>query len=203
MRWRLAVEAAERRALVARDHRAGVQSTAAVGAVLVERQPDEPLEARDQHAALVEDVLVVGEISRRMPSSRPQHGGSARRRWRSCDRPGRAGVRRLTSSGSPFPPTRTYGQANLPFTVHGSQRRDRLKEWGVGYMVKHHDHCYPAAPQAEHRPRRRRPRADRRAPGSGDRPADSGCGRPLDGARPRARRDAAQATRAGCARHSA
>ena len=47
-RWRceLLVEAAERRALVAGDERAGVQAAARVGAVLVEREPDERLDAR-------------------------------------------------------------------------------------------------------------------------------------------------------------
>jgi hypothetical protein len=36
-----------------------VQAAAAVGAVLVERKADEALEARQQDAALLEDVLVV------------------------------------------------------------------------------------------------------------------------------------------------
>ena len=90
----LAVKAAERRALVARDHRAGVQSAAAVGAMLVERQPDEPLQARDQCPALVEHVLVVegdlppdaltapavaGAAEARAVAGRPATGLAARR----------------------------------------------------------------------------------------------------------------------------
>ena len=55
----LLVEATERRALVAGDHRAGVEAAAAVGAVLVERQADEALEPGQEDAALLEDVLVV------------------------------------------------------------------------------------------------------------------------------------------------
>ena len=55
----LLVEAAERRALVAGDHRAGHEPAAEVGAVLVERKPDEALEAGQEDAALLEDVLVV------------------------------------------------------------------------------------------------------------------------------------------------
>ncbi len=55
----LLVEPAERRALVAGDHRAGVKPAAAVGAVLVERQAHEALHAREEDPALLEDVLVV------------------------------------------------------------------------------------------------------------------------------------------------
>ena len=55
----LLVEAAERRALVAGDHRAGVQAAAGIRAVLVERKADEPLKARQEDAAVLEDVLVV------------------------------------------------------------------------------------------------------------------------------------------------
>ena len=59
LRAELLVEAAERRALVAGDHRAGHEAAAAVGAVLVEREPDEALEAGEEDASLLEDVLVV------------------------------------------------------------------------------------------------------------------------------------------------
>ena len=55
----LLVEAAERRALVARDHRPGHEAAAKVGAVLVEREADEALEAGEEDAALLEDVLVL------------------------------------------------------------------------------------------------------------------------------------------------
>jgi hypothetical protein len=55
----LLVEPAERRALVAGDHRARHEAAAKVGAVLVERQPDEALKPGEEDAALLEDVLVV------------------------------------------------------------------------------------------------------------------------------------------------
>ncbi len=55
----LLVEPAERRALVARDHRAGVEAAGAVGAVLVENEAHEPLHAGEQHAAVGQQVLVV------------------------------------------------------------------------------------------------------------------------------------------------
>ena len=55
----LLVEPAERRALVAGDHRAGVQAAAAVGAVLIECEPDEALHAGQQRAPVLEQVLVV------------------------------------------------------------------------------------------------------------------------------------------------
>ena len=56
---KLDVEPAERRALVARDQRAGREPAAPVGAVLVEHEAHERLHARDQDAALLEHVLVV------------------------------------------------------------------------------------------------------------------------------------------------
>ena len=56
---KLLVEPAERRALVARHERAGVQAAVAVGAMLVEHQPHEPLDAGEEHPALLEQVLVV------------------------------------------------------------------------------------------------------------------------------------------------
>jgi hypothetical protein len=55
----LLVEPAQRRALIARDHRARVKAAGAVGAVLVEHETHEPLQAGEEHAALVEQVLVV------------------------------------------------------------------------------------------------------------------------------------------------
>jgi 2-phospho-L-lactate guanylyltransferase (CobY/MobA/RfbA family) len=55
----LLVEPAQGRALVARDHRAGVEAAGAVGAVLLEREPHEALHAREENAALGEQVLVV------------------------------------------------------------------------------------------------------------------------------------------------
>ena len=55
----LLVKAPERRALIARDHRAGRQARAAVGAMLVEHHAHEPLDAGEEDAALVEDVLVL------------------------------------------------------------------------------------------------------------------------------------------------
>ena len=56
---KLLVEPAQRRALIARHERAGVQAAGTIGAVLVEHQPHQPLHAREQHPALVEQVLVV------------------------------------------------------------------------------------------------------------------------------------------------
>ncbi len=55
----LLVEAAERRALVAGDEGAGVQAAAAIGAVLVEQQAHERLDAGEQDAALVELVAIL------------------------------------------------------------------------------------------------------------------------------------------------
>jgi hypothetical protein len=55
----LDVEPAERRALVARDQRAGGEPATQVGAMLVEHETHERLHAGDQDAALLEHVLVV------------------------------------------------------------------------------------------------------------------------------------------------
>jgi hypothetical protein len=55
----LEIEPAERRALVAGDHRAGGEAAPPVGAVLVEQEPHERLHAGDQDAALFEHVFVV------------------------------------------------------------------------------------------------------------------------------------------------
>ncbi len=63
----LLVEPAQRRALVARDHGAGVEAAAAIGAVLVERQPHQALHSREEYAALVQEILVIeGDIAARM-----------------------------------------------------------------------------------------------------------------------------------------
>ncbi|PYO17652.1 MAG: hypothetical protein DMD88_19960 [Candidatus Rokuibacteriota bacterium] len=59
------VEAAEGRATVARNQRRGVEPAAAVGAVLVERQPDERLDAGEEDEPLFSTVLgVQGEVAR-------------------------------------------------------------------------------------------------------------------------------------------
>ena len=55
----LLVVAAERRALVARDHRGGVQAGAAVGAHLLERHAHERVDAGEEDEPVVERVLVV------------------------------------------------------------------------------------------------------------------------------------------------
>jgi hypothetical protein len=55
----LLVEATERRALVAGDHRAGQEAAAEIGPVLVEREPYETLNAGEKDSSLFEDVLVV------------------------------------------------------------------------------------------------------------------------------------------------
>jgi hypothetical protein len=73
----LLVEPAERRAGVAGHHRAGVQAAAAVGAVLVEHEADEPLDAGQEHPALLEQVLVVERhVAQRALGGAP--GGEAR-----------------------------------------------------------------------------------------------------------------------------
>src|SRR5687768_11523595 len=60
------VEAAERRALVAGDHRPGHQAATEVGTVLVERKPDQALDPGEEDAALLEHVLVVqGDVVER------------------------------------------------------------------------------------------------------------------------------------------
>src|SRR6185503_8539846 len=55
----LLVEPAQRGALVAGDHRPGGEPTAADGAVLLEHQAYERLNAGQEDPALLEDVLVV------------------------------------------------------------------------------------------------------------------------------------------------
>ena len=123
----LAVEAAERRALVAGDHRRRAESAATVGAVLVERQADEALHAREQDAAVLEDVLVVeGDVAAsrsRRPApvapaavaARPVAGGLLR-----------AGALLSASRGSPSScparSSRFVWESTLPIAVHGTQR---------------------------------------------------------------------------------
>src|SRR5215207_959633 len=65
----LLVEAAQRRALVAGDHRPRVEAAATVGAVLVERQTDQALEAGQQDAARLEEVLVVERDVEKRPAT--------------------------------------------------------------------------------------------------------------------------------------
>jgi hypothetical protein len=55
----LAVEPAQRRALVAGDQGAGQQPAAEVGTVMVDHEPDQRLDAGDQDAPVLEQVLVV------------------------------------------------------------------------------------------------------------------------------------------------
>jgi hypothetical protein len=55
----LLVEPSERGPLVARDHRAGMEAPAAIGEVLVDRQPHECLDAGEEDPSLLEQVLVL------------------------------------------------------------------------------------------------------------------------------------------------
>jgi hypothetical protein len=77
----LAVEAAERRAAIARDEARGVQPGGDVALALHHRQPDQRLGAGEIDAPLVEHVFVV-EADRRerhLRSSRAPAGGISRR----------------------------------------------------------------------------------------------------------------------------
>ncbi len=55
----LLIEAAQRRALVAGDHRAGGEPAPAIGAVLIEHEPHEALDAGEEYSAILEEILVV------------------------------------------------------------------------------------------------------------------------------------------------
>jgi hypothetical protein len=66
----LLVEPAERRALIARDHRSGVKPAPAVGAMLVQREPDQRLHAGQQDRSLLEQVLVVERDLAPLPAKR-------------------------------------------------------------------------------------------------------------------------------------
>ena len=59
------IEAAERRAAIARDERRGVETSPAVGAMLVEREPDQRLDAGEIDAALLLRVLGIQRETRR------------------------------------------------------------------------------------------------------------------------------------------
>ena len=81
------VETTERRAAVTRDQRRRAHAAAHVGAVLVQRQPDERLDARQEDGALVQAVLgvereivVTGHASPRQMGSRPGPGRMIRAR---------------------------------------------------------------------------------------------------------------------------
>ena len=74
----LLVEAAERRALVAGDERAGLQAARAVGAVLVEQHAHEGLDAGEEDPALLEQVLVVeGDLAARALAAAAHCGAAA------------------------------------------------------------------------------------------------------------------------------
>ena len=73
----LLVEPSEGRALIAGDHRGGVEAGAAVGAMLVEREPYEPLHAGEENPALVERVLVRQGDLVPHPARRAPVGGAA------------------------------------------------------------------------------------------------------------------------------
>jgi hypothetical protein len=81
------VETTERRAAIPRDQRRRAHAAAHVGAVLVQRQPDERLDARQEDGALVQPVLgvereivVTGHASPRQMGSRPGPGRMIRAR---------------------------------------------------------------------------------------------------------------------------
>ena len=81
------VETTERRSAVTRDQRRRAHAAAHVGAVLVQRQPDERLDARQEDGALVQAVLgvereivVTGHASPRQMGSRPGPGRMIRAR---------------------------------------------------------------------------------------------------------------------------
>ena len=110
----LLVEAAERGALVAGDHRPGGQAAAAVGAVLVEHQAHERLDAGEEDPALLEDVLVVEADLALGAAPRRPLPAALTRVWPAVGRaPGRrANVVSLV-----------IGELNLPLVVPGSQYR--------------------------------------------------------------------------------
>ena len=56
---KLLVEAAQGRALVAGDHRAGGEPAPAIGAVLIEHQPYEALDPGEEYSAVLQEILVV------------------------------------------------------------------------------------------------------------------------------------------------
>src|ERR671918_278299 len=134
------------------------------------------------------------EISRRARSGFPSRPRSKRLADPGCALRRRRAVDVIESSSRS-----SIGERTLPLVVHGSHGHARLKPTGTGYMVKHHDHCYPARldsnPTWRERiplPRRRGPRAGGDSPGSRDRTAVH-RGRALDRARPVAGRDAPEA----------
>ncbi len=186
---KLLVQAAERRALVAGDHRAGVQAAAAVGAVLVERQAHERLDAGEEDPPLLEQVLVV---ERDLAPLRPAVATVASERLAPSRKPvawRRDGHAALLRS--------TIGKRTLPVGENGNQRLSvrsrRLNTQDAGYKVNVCDHYYPdRIPANRSGPGRRRSRASPGPAGSRQRaPADRGG--PLHGARPLARRHAAAA----------
>ncbi len=73
----LLIEAAERRALIAGDERARLEAAVAIGAVLVEQQPDQALHSREEDTAVLQDVLVVQRDRPRLPLARRRHGAAA------------------------------------------------------------------------------------------------------------------------------
>ncbi len=74
----LLVEAAERRALVAGHERARQQSARPVGPVLVEQHADEALDAGEEDAAVLEQVLVVeGDLAARALAAPADRGAAA------------------------------------------------------------------------------------------------------------------------------
>ena len=124
----LLVETAERRALVAGHEGARVQSEAAVGPVLVERQPDQGLDAGEQDAALLQDVP-VGErdLAARGPPALAREA-EGRRSWaRGLRRSGRSrsavGFTRLSSGTTR---SAAFGKDNLPLAAHRAPYPDGL-----------------------------------------------------------------------------
>ena len=143
----LLVEPAQRRALVARDHRAGGQAAAAVGAVLVEHQAHERLHAGEEDAALLEHVLVVEadlapRASRGRRSPRP-------RAARPDPAAGSGAPRRRTSVVS-----LAIGELNLPLVVPGSEDPMPVVVCLIpGIRSRVDDHCHqPPARGPPHAP---------------------------------------------------
>ena len=131
----LLVEAAERRALVARDHRAGVKPAGAVGAMLVEREAHDRLDAGEEHPAVAEEVLVLEADL--VPDGPAAARGTAPPPVRMAPDP---------AWGSVSGPLRSYqgppsfGKATLPNMVNLRQvpdgcRTPKARVWSMGMTI--------------------------------------------------------------------
>ena len=179
----LLVEAAERRALVAGDHRRRCGGRGGgrrgAGRAAGERGPGgrsggcgPPRAGTCRRARCRAAARDCGRRCRRQRRKRSPWEGRLRAAcaWANGDRHS-APLSRVRGP----PGIGRLAKFNLPLTVHGTQFRgfppNRLMPSTTGYKVKVYDHCYPAPAASEHRPGRRRPRADRHPPGPGDGPA--------------------------------